>query len=178
VPIERREFASSTGGWRPAATKLRNGKQCSFTGVSLPDQTAAFPNETIKENRMFRALVVLAFLAVAAFMAGWFTVDRDEKETTIRFNRDEIRADASKAIAKGKELLQKTGQDADNDVPGDQYQAYPDQTYPNQTYPNQTYPNQGTYPSGYPNVGAQQGTSQLPPWEQASGGAQQPPPRY
>ncbi|WP_182865040.1 hypothetical protein [Stieleria mannarensis] len=55
---------------------------------------------------MFRTLVILGVLAVCAFMAGWFTIQRDENETTIRFNRDEIRADTSKAIAKGRELLE------------------------------------------------------------------------
>ncbi|MCS7470890.1 hypothetical protein NZK35_29910 [Stieleria sp. ICT_E10.1] len=54
---------------------------------------------------MFRTLVILGVLAVCAFMAGWFTIQRDENETTIRFNREEIRADASNAIAKGRELL-------------------------------------------------------------------------
>ncbi|QEF99734.1 hypothetical protein Mal15_38000 [Stieleria maiorica] len=59
---------------------------------------------------MFRTLVILGVLAVCAFMAGWFTIQRDENETTIRFNREEIRADTSKAIAKGRELLE-SGQD-------------------------------------------------------------------
>ena len=54
---------------------------------------------------MFRTILILGALALCAFMAGWFTIQRDDSETTIRINRDEIRADTSKAIAKGRELL-------------------------------------------------------------------------
>lgn len=54
---------------------------------------------------MFRTIVILGVLALCAFMAGWFTIDRNENETTIRFDREEIRADTSAAIAKGRELL-------------------------------------------------------------------------
>ena len=54
---------------------------------------------------MLRAFIIIGILAVCAFMANWFTIDRSEKETTIRFNREEMRDDASKALAKGRELL-------------------------------------------------------------------------
>ncbi len=54
---------------------------------------------------MLRAFMIIGILAACAFMANWFTIDRTAEETTIRFNRDEIRSDTSRAIAKGKELF-------------------------------------------------------------------------
>ncbi|QDS88175.1 hypothetical protein EC9_23630 [Rosistilla ulvae] len=64
-----------------------------------------------------RNLLILGMLLVAAFMAGWFTIDRDGEQTTIKINRDEIRQDARQAIDRGKDYLdrqnvgsQETGQ--------------------------------------------------------------------
>lgn len=54
---------------------------------------------------MLRAFTIIGILAACAFMANWFTIDRSKNETTIRFNREEIREDASKALAKGREFL-------------------------------------------------------------------------
>jgi hypothetical protein len=69
---------------------------------------------------MLRTIVFFGILAGCAFMAGWFTIQRDEDETTIRFNREEIRADASKAIAKGRELLDQEGISFEGESPSAQ----------------------------------------------------------
>ena len=52
-----------------------------------------------------RMIFLIGAVLVCAFMAGWFTVDRDDKGTTIRINRDEIRGDARQAIDRGREYL-------------------------------------------------------------------------
>ncbi|WP_436715237.1 hypothetical protein U8335_21730 [Roseiconus lacunae] len=120
---------------------------------------------------MFRTLVILGALACCAFAAGWFTIDRNEKETTIRFNRDEIREDASRAIAKGKELLeahQNSHDQAEGESPNfvDQGQVPEGYLPPAGTvqpsYP-QAYPQ--TYPPAPPVGGNQQATRPIPPWE-------------
>ena len=56
-----------------------------------------------------RTLFVIGLLLVCAFMAGWFTVHRDEEGTTIRINRDEIRGDARQALDRGREILDRNG---------------------------------------------------------------------
>lgn len=113
---------------------------------------------------MLRSIMILAVLALCAFMAGWFTIDRDARETTIRFNRDEIRADASKAIARGREILHRDEQSnaemgpyAPQDNP---YQTVPSQ---DQLYSNPSYAPNGDVPPGYV---PQQATRAIPPWEQ------------
>lgn len=58
---------------------------------------------------MLRTFVIIGILAGCAFMANWFTIDRSGTETTIRFNRGEIREDASRVLAKGRELLNQEG---------------------------------------------------------------------
>ena len=73
---------------------------------------------------MFRTIVILGILAVCAFMAGWFTIHRDDQETTIRFNRDEIRADTSNAIAKGREFLNNKAGELNSGGQADQ-EGYP-----------------------------------------------------
>ena len=52
-----------------------------------------------------RNLLVLGLMIGGAFMAGWFTIDREGDRTTIEIDRSEIRGDARKAIDKGRELL-------------------------------------------------------------------------
>lgn len=54
-----------------------------------------------------RNLLVLGILTVGAFMAGWFTINRDGDRTTIEINKGEIREDARKAIDRGRELLER-----------------------------------------------------------------------
>jgi hypothetical protein len=53
-----------------------------------------------------RTIFVVGMILVAAFMAGWFTIQRDEEGTTIRINRDEIRGDTRQAIDRGREFLE------------------------------------------------------------------------
>ncbi len=105
---------------------------------------------------MFRTVLILAILAFCAFTAGWFTIDRNEKETTIRFDRNEIRADASKAIAKGREIL---NADASQTGGVDQYTDAPFRNAPNQA---PQYSDPGSVPSG---DAPQQATRPVPPWE-------------
>ncbi|QDV12199.1 hypothetical protein CA51_20780 [Rosistilla oblonga] len=54
-----------------------------------------------------RNIFILGILVVGAFMAGWFTIDRDGEQTTIKINRTEIREDAKQAIDRGKEYLER-----------------------------------------------------------------------
>lgn len=52
-----------------------------------------------------RNLIILALLLAGAFLAGWFTINRDGDRTTIEINRTEIRQDAREAIDRGREFL-------------------------------------------------------------------------
>lgn len=109
---------------------------------------------------MFRAILVLGVLAVITFMAGWFTVDRNSEETTIRFDRDEIRADIGAGIAKGRDFLEKTRQNNTSTAHGQQGVAQQAQGQP--TYTGAQYQNGGQ------NYGTQPyGTQQYPPQPQA-----------
>ena len=58
-----------------------------------------------------RSLLLLGLAVGGAFMAGWFTIDRNEGRTLIEINRDEIRADTRQAIDKGRDLLEKREQE-------------------------------------------------------------------
>lgn len=62
-----------------------------------------------------RNLFILGALLVAAFMAGWFTIDRDGEQTTIKINREEIRQDARQAIDRGKDYLDRKNLGPDQD---------------------------------------------------------------
>ena len=114
---------------------------------------------------MFRTIVLIGFLAVCAFIAGWFTIDRSETETTIRFNRDEIRADTSKALAKGREFLNKNN--------GEQSEAE-DQFGQPATGQSQFFDQNAaelgsdgfTSPAPYSADVPQQATRPIPPWQQ------------
>ena len=57
-----------------------------------------------------RNLIIIGMLLMAAFMAGWFTVDRNGETTTIEINREEIREDAGKLIRRGREFLDRQDQ--------------------------------------------------------------------
>jgi hypothetical protein len=106
---------------------------------------------------MFRTLVILGMIAVFAFMAGWFTIERSERETTIRFNRDEIHSDTSRAIAKGREILN------ESQGPNASEQPLSDAIAPERSYPQPGLPPQFDTP--------QQATRPVAPWEQPAGGA-------
>ncbi|MCO8125080.1 hypothetical protein NHH03_25315 [Stieleria sp. TO1_6] len=94
---------------------------------------------------MFRTILILAVMGGGAFMAGWFTIDRNADETTIRFNREEIRADTNKAIAKGRELLNEVESKDSTDAES------------HQMFPNLHLPESGD--------AAQQAHLSLPHWE-------------
>lgn len=57
-----------------------------------------------------RTIFILGILLGIAFLAGWFTVDRDTELTTIQINKSEIRVDAEKAIERGREYLERREQ--------------------------------------------------------------------
>ena len=65
------------------------------------------PEELSREGwkTRMRNLFIIAILLLAAFMAGWFKVNRDGDQTTIQINRAEIRDDARRAINKGRDFL-------------------------------------------------------------------------
>ena len=52
-----------------------------------------------------RNLMIIGMLLMAAFMAGWFKINRDGENTTIEIKRGEIRQDAERAITRGREYL-------------------------------------------------------------------------
>lgn len=52
-----------------------------------------------------RNLMIIGMLLMAAFMAGWFKINRDGENTTIEINRGEIRQDTQRAISRGREYL-------------------------------------------------------------------------
>ncbi|MEM6472969.1 MAG: hypothetical protein AAF802_25640 [Planctomycetota bacterium] len=123
---------------------------------------------------MFRSLMILGVLAIAAFMAGWFTIHRDDNETTIKFNRDEIRSDTSKAIAKGRQILNgdnvSPGSSQDGQAVGDGFydvNANADNTPTDYgAYPPPGTPNRPEYDARY-NQSTQSASRPSPPWSQS-----------
>ena len=103
-----------------------------------------------------RNLFIIGMLGVAAFMAGWFKINRDGDSTTIEINRAEIRDDARKAIEKGREVLDRREMADQERIADGQESGYGNPVGPpSQTgYADQTgYAGQAGYPdqSGYQN---------------------------
>ena len=100
-----------------------------------------------------RTIFVIGLVLICAFMAGWFTVNRDDGETTIRINRDEIRSDTRAAINRGREFLDERGQRVappEGQYVQDEYGAQQPVQYQTQYQPQ--YQNQGqtqALPTGY-----------------------------
>jgi len=102
-----------------------------------------------------RTILLLALAAGGAFVAGWFSVERDGDRTRIEINKSEIRSDARQAIDRGRELLDRRereqrarehgGYDAANGWPP----AGPNP--PGTAPPADSRMNQATYPEYYPN---------------------------
>ena len=80
-------------------------------------------------------------------MAGWFTINREGGQTSIQFDRDEIRSDTARAINRGREYLDERGQrltsqqgsssnyrDDGYGQPTHQQQSYQQPSYQGQTY--------------------------------------------
>lgn len=65
---------------------------------------------------MFRFVMILVVLAGLAFMANWFTINRDEETTTIQIDRQQIRSDLSKAAEKGRNLIEKHRKEGERTV--------------------------------------------------------------
>jgi len=73
-----------------------------------------------------RNLFIIGMLLVAAFMAGWFKIQRDGERTTIEINRTEIRNDTRTAIDRGREFLDRRDQEyADQQFADQQQQVWP-----------------------------------------------------
>lgn len=117
---------------------------------------------------MVRTIVILGVLAICAFLAGWFTIDRTDTETTIRFDRDEIRADASKAIEKGRELFNSDGSEQSIEDSNGQQPTTDGFFAPYSAQPSEAFG------ADY-NSSPQQATRTVPPWDRAvpATGAQQ-----
>lgn len=101
-----------------------------------------------------RNLIIIAMLAGVAFMAGWFTIDRNGESTTIQFNRAEIRQDTRRVIDKGREILD----NRDRQFANEQQQQQQDPRYADrnggfqqqdQRYQQQGYQQQGPQQNGY-----------------------------
>lgn len=58
-----------------------------------------------------RTLLLLGLAIGGAFMAGWFTIERDGDRTRIEINKSEIRSDTRQAIDKGRDYLDKREQE-------------------------------------------------------------------
>jgi hypothetical protein len=52
-----------------------------------------------------RNIMFIGMLLSAAFMAGWFKIQRDGENTLIQIDRNEIRNDTRQAIDRGREIL-------------------------------------------------------------------------
>ncbi|TWT74235.1 hypothetical protein [Allorhodopirellula solitaria] len=119
-----------------------------------------------------RTLLFLGLAIGAAFMANWFTIERDGDSTRIDINKKEIRNDTKQAIDRGREILdnhnqgRQTATSADGYPPAEQswpppqpsapaandgyarpasygnQPAYGNQNYGGQPYDNQSYDNQ------------------------------------
>ncbi len=119
-----------------------------------------------------RNLFIIALMLGGAFMAGWFTINRDGDRTSIEINRDEIRHDTRHAIDRGRQLLDREGQQSLSEdehqaaqslqqpvqqVQGISEQPYTASAYPNNPYQGQPYgnaqptdqPQQAAAPAGY-----------------------------
>lgn len=128
-----------------------------------------------------RTLLFLGLAIGAAFMANWFTVERDGDRTRIDINRDEIRSDAQHAIEKGREILDKREQDHQTSVPPTEGNG-PTQSHWPQSGPvqNTGYSGQGGY-GNPPSYSGQNDEGQNYQGQPASGQAyenQSPPSGY
>lgn len=59
---------------------------------------------------MTRSIFFLGAMSVVAFMAGWFTIERDGDRTRIEINRSEIRSDARQALDRGRDYWEQRQQ--------------------------------------------------------------------
>lgn len=64
-----------------------------------------------------RTIFILGLLIGIAFLAGWFTIDRQAELTTIQINKSEIREDAKKAIERGREYLERQEEQTSSPTP-------------------------------------------------------------
>ncbi|WP_144059589.1 hypothetical protein [Rhodopirellula sallentina] len=95
-----------------------------------------------------RTLLLLGLAVGGAFMAGWFTIERDGDKTRIEINKNEIRQDTRQAIDKGRDMLEKREQER---LAREQQQQQ-QMGYPNNqgAWPPQAAPIQDAGYAGYP----------------------------
>ncbi len=128
---------------------------------------------------MFRNLIFLAMAVGAASMAGWFTVNREGDQTSIHFNRDEIRNDTRRVIDRGREYFDErqqrlaSQQGSESQSPDDGYgqQTYQQQSYQQQDDSDPRYGNDARY--GYPSDQYDRSQYGQPRYGQAPYGQQQ-----
>lgn len=70
-----------------------------------------------------RTILLLGLAIGGAFMAGWFTIERDGDKTRIEINKTEIRTDARSAIDRGRDMLD----ERQRQQAAQQQGGYPDQ---------------------------------------------------
>ncbi|WDQ16976.1 hypothetical protein PSR62_00120 [Rhodopirellula sp. P2] len=99
-----------------------------------------------------RTILLLGLAIGGAFMAGWFTIERDGDKTRIEINKTEIRSDTRSAIDRGRDILdERQREQAAQQQVAQQPGGYPDQGqggyYPGgaPTNPN-AWPPQGGQP--------------------------------
>lgn len=111
-----------------------------------------------------RTILLLGLAIGGAFMAGWFTIERDGDKTRIEINKTEIRSDARSAIDRGRDILDERQREQAAQQAAQQQGGYPAQGqggyYPGAAPANpNAWPPQGGQPvqgAGYstPNYGA------------------------
>ena len=102
-----------------------------------------------------RNLFFLVLVLIGAFMAGWFTIDREGDRTLIEINRSEIRNDARQVIDRGRELLDRAEQ-----LPESEGERFYDQ----QVYQPQADQTWGEYQA--PTFRYQEQVARQPEWQQ------------
>ncbi len=93
-----------------------------------------------------RNLFIIGVMVGGAFMAGWFTINREGDRTTIEINRGEIRNDTRNAIDRGREFLDRQQQQNQDD---------------SNNWTEQPYPTEDSY-------APQEQIARQPPWQQGS----------
>lgn len=113
-----------------------------------------------------RTILLIGLVVGGAFMAGWFTVERDGDRTRIEINKSEIRNDTRHAIDKGRDMLEKREQErlareqqqGGSRPPGQEPGNWPPQTapLPGSGVQGAGYAEQSPY-GGQPGYGGQSG---------------------
>lgn len=117
-----------------------------------------------------RTLLLIGLALGGAFMAGWFTIERDGDRTRIEINKTEVRSDARQAIDRGRELLEQRERLAREN------QSQPGGWPPAGANPGQIQPGFSGQPNvqGQPNFQGQPGFQNQPNFQNQPGYQGQP----